>query len=168
MATPSEPLLPSLGPEPFPVYDPDVFYENTKKLAAFEWEEYYWPQRKARLAWRVEQWRNRVTQLMQADRKWFAHICTLHEELKELEAQNDLNRTPIVIRQFLVTKWALIDLEQVRNETAPLHPLGIITRSIGTPQRDTLLEFLERQVGVGEATYTAECTRNFIHRYGNI
>ena len=124
MATPSEPLLPSLGPEPFPEYDPDVFYDNTKKLAAFEWEEYYWPQRKARLAWRVEQWRNRVTQLMQADRKWFAHICTLHEELKELEAQNDLNRTPIVIRQFLVTKWALIDLEQVRNETAPLHLLG--------------------------------------------
>ena len=168
MATSSAPQLLSLGPEPFPVYDPNVFYDNDRKLAVFEWEEYWWPLRKHRLAWRVEQWRNQLRQLMQTDKKWFAHVYKLHEDLKELTVQEELNRTPIVVRQYLVTKWAALDLEQTIQEIAQLHPLGIITRRMGTPRRDALLEFLERQVYVGFHNYTAECTRNFIHRYGDI
>ena len=168
MAVNAAPQLLNWGPEPFPAYDPTVFYDNTKKLAVFEWEDNYWPKRKHRLAWRVEQWRNQLKQLMQTDAKWFAHIRRVHEDLKELTIQNELYRTPIEVRQYLVTKWAALDLEQVIQEIAQLHPLGTITRSLGTPRRDSLLEFIEKQVDVGDADFTAECTRTFVHRYGNI
>lgn len=161
-----QPLGP--GPTPYPDYDRDVFHDSINKLTVQEWDEIHWPTKKARLAWRLEQWRNQLTELVSSHQEWFAHICQIYRELSALQTSGNLNGTPLVVRQYLVLKWQHQGLEQLLADVAEWNPKGVLTRSRNKPQRDAMLEFIERQVDVGERDYTQNCTRNFAHKYGDI
>ena len=152
-----------------PSYTPNIYYDHLKRLAIQEWDEYWWPTKKVQLAWRMGQWRNRIKQLVHSYRTWYALIDQMHRELLALEKENDLDRTPINVRQYLLAKWPRTELHEVLEECAAHFPQGIVTtRRMSTPRRDAMLEFIERQVDVGQNTHTADCTYFFMQRYGNI
>ena len=108
------------------------------------------------------EWDNGVTklkQLVHSYRTWYALIDQMHRELLALERENDLDRTPINVRQYLLAKWPRTELIEVLEECAAHFPQGIVTtRRMSTPRRDAMLEFIERQVDVGQSTHTADCT----------
>lgn len=164
------PPTPGIGSAPYPVYQYNVFYDNERKLATYEWEDGFWPTKKVRLAWRVDHWRDHLKNLVTSEYQWFAHIQTLYRELQQLDKDGDLHRTPITVRQYLLTKWAQFNLEEVLGACNNHYPQAqnIVTRRVSTPPRDALLEFIEKQVYEGENDYTAECSRNFVHKNGDI
>ena len=156
------------GPIPYPDYHQDVFYNSINKFTVQEWNDVQWPTKKARLEWRFEQWRNQLRQLLRNDSQWFAHICQMTRELNALQAAGHLDTTPLVVRQFLVNKWPPQGLETLLRNLAEWNPKGVITRSNSKPHRDEMLEFIERQIDAGENDYTANCTRNYVHKHGDI
>lgn len=152
-----------------PICTGDVSYNYNRKLAPFEWEYGFWPNKKAQLEWRVDQWRAQAETLVHSNYQWFTLIERMHRELTELEQTNNVVRTPITVRQFMIFKWPRADLMQTLRECAEHYPQNVvITRRTDTPARNTILEFIEKQVSAGENDNSAECTRQFVNKYGNI
>ena len=107
--------------------------------------------KKAQLNWRVDQWRDQVKTLIHANYQWFALIKRLSKELEELESTNEIFRTPITVRQFLLFKWPRADLLQTLRDCANHYPQNVvITRRTGMPARNAMLEFIEKQHSVVE------------------
>ena len=171
---PPEPIpfseLAPIDNTPIPPACPDeVSYDNTRKMTAFKWEHGFWPNKKAQLAWRVNQWHDQVKVLVHTNYQWYALVDKMYRELEVLERNNEIHCTPITMRQFLLLQCSRAELLQELRDCAEHYPKNIvITRRMSTPPRNVMLEFIEKQVSAGENDRTAKCARKFVERYGNI